>query len=302
MALFGICFPSTLWQHQFIIAIGMIVLIGIPHGATDYIIFQNLSKPFWGTDSLFYFYRNYILIMGAYALLWWFSPMLSLVLFLGLSIYHFGQSNWNFLEDASKTVKLSLYLVWGSFVLLAPILIRYEEAMPILEQILGFAPVVIEQNWRYAAVLFLFAHSVYVCFYLRTEGYINKKQFQDEILNLSLLLAVYLATPLLLGFAIYFVFWHSLGSVMDQITFFKKNISGYTWKKYIKHAFPLTIAALGTLGAMIWLQQSTGIHANIGAMFIFISVVTLPHMLLIDRLYEEWDTGRIEHFEKEYQS
>lgn len=293
VVLLGIFFPNLLLKIELIIAVSLIALIGIPHGATDYIIFQYLSKPFWGTDSLFYFYRNYILIMGAYALLWLLSPTLSLAAFILLSIYHFGQSNWNFLEKTSKILKHTLFVVWGAFVLLTPILAHYEQAQPIIAQILGFEPIAIDTGWRYAIIAILFAHSVFSCLYLSFEGHITRKELQDEMLNLFLLLTVYLFTPLLLGFAIYFVLWHSLGSVMDQITFFKTRIKNYNWKKYILHAFPLTILALGTLAGLILLQQNMGVSANLGMMFMFISVVTLPHMLLIDQLYEEWNALEI---------
>jgi len=293
VVLFGVFFPDLLLQIELIIAISLIVLIGIPHGATDYIIFQYLSKPFWGTDSLFYFYRNYILIMGAYALLWWLVPTFSLLVFILLSIYHFGQSNWNFLEKTPNVLKHLLFIIWGSFVLLTPILAHYEQAQPIIAQILGFDPIAVDEGWRYAIIAILFAHSVLFCLYLRLEGQIKKRELQDEILNLFLLLTVYLFTPLLLGFAIYFVLWHSLGSVMDQITFFKTRIKNYNWKKYVFHAFPLTILALGGLSGLVLLQQNMGVAANLGVMFIFISVVTLPHMLLIDKLYEEWNVPMV---------
>lgn len=289
IAFFGLCFPEMLQSAQLWLAVGLIVLIGIPHGATDYIIFQYLSKPFLGTESLFNFYRNYILIMGAYAFLWWISPLLSLGIFLGLSIYHFGQSNWNYLNNTSKFVRIGLYLVWGTFVLLTPILLHYEEASGILTQILGFQPAPISKTWRWAMVFFLFAHSVYLCLYLRAEELISRQQFQNELVNLVLLFLVYSLTPLLLGFAIYFVFWHSLGSVMDQITFFKKRVRDYDLKNYIQHALPISLIALATLGGLVWYQGNIGIHADLGAMFMFISVVTLPHMLLIEKLYEEWE-------------
>ena len=293
VVLLGVFFPDLLLQIELIIAVSLIVLIGIPHGATDYIIFQYLSKPFWGTESLFYFYRNYLLIMGAYALLWWFSPTLSLIVFILLSIYHFGQSNWNFLEKISKVLKHFLFIIWGSFVLLTPILAHYEQAQPIIAQILGFGPIAIDEGWRYAIIAILFAHSVLFCLYLRFEGKINKIEVRNEVLNLFLLLTVYLFTPLLLGFAIYFVLWHSLGSVMDQISFFKTRMKNYNWKQYVFHAFPLTIMALGGLLGLILLQQKMGINANLGVMFVFISVVTLPHMLLIDKLYEEWNVPSV---------
>jgi hypothetical protein len=44
--------PVFLQQTQLLIAVLLIVLIGIPHGATDYLIFKNLSRPLWGGKKM----------------------------------------------------------------------------------------------------------------------------------------------------------------------------------------------------------------------------------------------------------
>jgi hypothetical protein len=57
--------------------------------------------------------------------------------------------------------------------------------------------------------------------------------------------------------------------------------------QYIKNALPLSLAAIGSLGLFAFAQVKMDIPLNIGIVFVFISVVTLPHMILIDQLYEE---------------
>ena len=286
---FGICFPQVLAQIEIVLAIGLIVLIGIPHGATDYLIFQYLSKPFWGTDQLFYFYRNYIALIGVYSLLWWFAPSIAFILFIALSIYHFGQSNWNYVQSISKGFRFQLFMSWGSFVLLSPILIHFEQSKEIIFQITGYQIVDLTYKWHWTIIFSTFSLSLINVIYLLSEQLIDLKQFRNEAFNLILLLAIYSYTPLLLGFAIYFVFWHSLGSVFDQIRFFKKRIQDYNWKQYILHATPLSLVALLTLASLFIFQQEMGVIVHLSTLFVFISVVTLPHMLLIDQLYEEWE-------------
>src|SRR6056297_3409000 len=93
--LLSLALPGLVLQVQLLLVVGMILFIGIPHGATDYLIFQSLSQPMWGSREMTHFYFNYVLLMGSYALLWWLTPTAALVVFIAISIYHFGQSNWN---------------------------------------------------------------------------------------------------------------------------------------------------------------------------------------------------------------
>jgi len=72
--LLGFFVPQLLQQSQLFIALGLILLVGIPHGATDYLIFKNLSRPIWGTKRIHQFYFNYVLLMLAYGLLWFLVP------------------------------------------------------------------------------------------------------------------------------------------------------------------------------------------------------------------------------------
>jgi hypothetical protein len=52
---------------------------------------------------------------------------------------------------------------------------------------------------------------------------------------------------------------------------------------------PFNLVAILGLAAVVWGQSQLGLNMGIGVLFIFISIVTLPHMILIDRLYGEWE-------------
>jgi hypothetical protein len=122
-------------QHA-LLAAGTII-IGIPHGATDNHVFHHVLPR----GRALPFYAGYLLIAAAYGGLWALAPGASLVLFLLLSVYHFGQSNLFYTaipEDAG--VKKLLYLPWGAFNLFPPILFRYDQAAPVIEAIVGYAP------------------------------------------------------------------------------------------------------------------------------------------------------------------
>lgn len=299
---FSLLFPGMITSSEIWIAIPLLLLVGIPHGATDHLIFLQLQKSFFGGKQLEQFYLNYLLLMAAYSVIWWLFPILALTIFLVLSIYHFGQSNWHYVNFDSKIQAWATYLNWGAFVLLAPILWHFETAVPILGSITRSEVITVNPTWGQALCLMLFLSNVWMACVLKVGQFLTRRQFIRELFNLLILSFLYAFTPLILGFVIYFVFWHSLNSIADQIRFFKDRLEDYSWKTYVRQALPLSIVAVVGLGLLYALQTSLGIQPNLGLLFIFISVVTLPHMILIDLLYGEWENSEsvgVKHIENQ---
>lgn len=287
----GYMYPGLFINLEVLIAGVLILLVGIPHGATDHLIFRNLARPFLGTRRMIYFYIYYLLLIGVYAALWWFLPILSFAIFLLISAYHFGQSNWNYVQFASNFKANICYLLWGAYVIAAPVILHYDSSAPIIKDIVGADPVSIAPEMRYGIVGGLLAVNTLMTLALHWQEKINVKQLKDEIISLLVLSLVFFFTPVLMGFAIYFVFWHSLGSVMDQIKFFQSRKQVYGVVEYIKDTVPFTMLALVGLVGMYWLQYEYLGAFEVGLLFVFISIVTLPHMILIDQLYKDVTAG-----------
>ena len=86
------------------ITIALITFLGIPHGAIDHIIYYQICRQnpssrvnAQGSDRSIEigkrlgFYWNYLLIMKVWAFSWYFCPTVTLVVFLAISAYHFGE-------------------------------------------------------------------------------------------------------------------------------------------------------------------------------------------------------------------
>ena len=82
-----------------------LVFLGIPHGGNDF--FYRKEKNTSGSAK---FLVMYLGIMLLYLALWYVWPMLSLALFLLISIHHFGQSNFN-----AKRIWSFDSVLWGSW-------------------------------------------------------------------------------------------------------------------------------------------------------------------------------------------
>lgn len=283
----SLAFPQQLAAYEWAIAAILIVLLGIPHGATDHLIFRQLSQPFLGAQGLRRFYLHYLLLMAVYGLLWWLLPVLALTIFLAISCYHFGQSNWASFHFPNQIWAIFTYIIWGILIIFTPILWHYEAASVIITSIIGEAVPVLSDTIRLGILISLLFINLSLLSYFWVNKLATNILLSNEIINLLLILTLFLTTPLLLGFTIYFVAWHSLGSAIDQIRFFQLYMQHYNWQKYAWQTLPLSFAAIVGLVFLFGVKNWLGLNADIGLLFIFIAIITLPHSILIDRLYKE---------------
>lgn len=278
----ALLFPEWVQRTDYLLALVLILVIGLPHGATDHLLFRQLVREKGKSISMVRFYVVYVGLVLAYGALWALLPLPALILFLLVSVYHFGQSNWNYLAPRAWVMHLS----WGAFVLFVPVVWHFDESREILATMLRREVPPISEGLRHATVIGLV---------LLNQGLIIFKSVRKEIgvwggilesINLWILLAMFLSLPLLLGFSMYFAGWHALSSSLDQISFFRRDRIGFGARQYIRAAAPYTLMALAGLALLYvaWSQMAPG-TLEPGLLFMFIAAVTLPHMLLIDQVY-----------------
>ena len=268
-----------------VIYIFLILLLGVPHGATDHNIFLQLNNNNTSSGPS-HFMLRYAALMCGYAIVWFCSPTLALAFFLIISCFHFGQSHWHQIQEGSiwKTI---LYLSWGGFVLGSLLLFNYHETQPIIESIIGRAASLSEFVKVVIPSIFLSVCLASMVF-LWWRKHLNWKSFLLEIACLVCIGVLAKTTDLLLGFTVFFVFWHSFLSVKDQIDQFRKLVPDYNLKTFIRQVAGFTIAAILSVGVVGYAVYDP-IFSDlwIGRFFIVISIITLPHSILIDAFLED---------------
>ena len=105
-----------------------------------------------------------------------------------------------------------------------------------------------------------------------------------EFFLLGLFFLVFNTASLLWAFAIYFVVWHSIPSLADQLRLLYGNISLKSGIQYVKSSAVYWVGALVTLAvAFILLKDSD--YGYLPLFFSFLAAITFPHVLVITRLY-----------------
>lgn len=259
-------------MQQAIICGILLCTVGIPHGANDYLFNKDKSKV-----GLVKFLALYIGIMGLYLAVWWWFPILALVVFFLVSFHHFGQSNF----ENDQLFHLPS-LIWGLWILIFPVLLHYKEAISIfknmvnLEDALNLNQTSIEsiQNWQIYIALIL------ALIYLISVFKTHSKQFMLYTFQFIAVSIWYLITPLLFGFIVVFCLWHASQSMRHQSIYYRENFSAKPYF-FFKAMIPFSLLALLFFIAYVYFF---GFKVN--EAFILLSLITLPHVLVMHKLYK----------------
>ena len=284
VVLLSIVYPGLAEQEQLVPGMLLLLLIGLPQGATDFTLVRQRTQGGTG-HHVIRFNLHYLALMLVYALLWYVQPLPAFLLFLAISIYHFGQANWwRIPEDSS--LRVALFVLWGSFVLFTPLLLHYEEAVPILSELLGQKAPPMNNIVRYLVPALLLNFNVILILYAGGRNRIVPLRMKWELFQLGLLMVLFWFAPLLVGLAVYFVLFHSMETARDQIEYFQHEEPDFGWKKYLVRALPLALICLAA--GITWYLSSMIFEANLWRLswfFIFISLISLPHVILMEGFY-----------------
>ncbi|GAB4395261.1 MAG: Brp/Blh family beta-carotene 15,15'-dioxygenase [Microscillaceae bacterium] len=278
--------PSGLVWFAFI---GMMLIWGLPHGAVDHLVFQLSSVS--QSPYSFRFFRFYLGYMGLYALAWFIWPWPSFLFFLGMSAYHFGQSQLYFvaLPDA-HLLKKALFLLWGGSVLGALLFWHAEE----VKAILAHTPFALGLTWLGARanlvlILLLISWNL-LCLIILLQKKMPWKQWLRENLLLGVLLVFFAQTPLLLAFGGYFALWHSQQTILQTLAVFRGHREAtYGFKQFYYDALPFSLLSYVGIGLLLgmyaWYSPAPG--TALFLFFVLISILTAPHSWVIAQLYQK---------------
>lgn len=281
--------PELATQLELPIFVVLIVLTGIPHGATDHIIYRQNQQARGRRYSFPRFLAYYFLGMIGYSICWIWFPKVSLLIFLLISAYHFGQSQLLSLQLSERhPFKVFAYLLWGAWVLAVLILGNFEESAVILAGIfpndgqwLGAV-----QTLQTELVWGLSVATVATILWAGKKDWLSVKQVAWELCSLGLLILLAQFGGLLLSFAIYFGLWHGLRSIEIEIKALQQQNPQYSWRTFVKDALPYSL--LSFVGMLLLIGLMQGLLPDVSPyliFFILISVLTLPHFLHMRDFY-----------------
>jgi Brp/Blh family beta-carotene 15,15'-monooxygenase len=279
--------PEFLDQLTLPVLLLSVFIIGIPHGAIDHIMATELYGLKNSLKDHLLFYASYLFIMLLIAILWIYAPVAGMTLFLLISIYHFGQADMEDFLNSSAPHYL-WYILRGVLIIGIIVFSDPSTTYPIISEAMRMDLVVFEEFMPNASFSLITLLSLYAAF--TTWGMVQNhfKQNLRFAADSALLAGLIIITGPLIGFAIYFALWHSIGHVNEMKEFFESKRKSLSYFEFYKKATPFTMVSLFGLLMLYGINQFLQLEGEfITLMFILISVLTLPHLFIADRMYRE---------------
>ena len=255
----------------------LILSFGILHGANDIKLIQVTSlkenKKHNYLLILFYYAVLVIVVAGLFYLI----PGIALLLFIIFSAYHFGEQHWVGRLDARKWEQLTYYTSYGLLIFSLLFMAHNEEVSTIVEKISG----VVIMPEIYTITLSV-CSVIIVLLYAKIVRQLSSSTFL-ELFYLAVFFIVFNTASLLWAFAIYFIIWHSIPSLADQIKFLYGEFSKSNFLKYLRSSILYWgIAVIGLVLLFTFFDHSEA--GFLPFLFSFLAAITFPHVFVIRRL------------------
>lgn len=263
-----------------VLAFFLIFSFGILHGANDLEILRRRRTAGRSAHANAKLLLAYIGFVLASALLFSLLPLAALVFFILFSGYHFGEQHWVKRMGRRRWLHKVLYTSYGLTILLLLFAAHGKEVAEVILEITGFN---VPQTWfTYGCIGFLgvFLMSCFFNFYWNQLT----RYLVREVFLLFVFLVVFNTASLIWAFAIYFVVWHSIPSLADQIRLLYGSLNWKNGSKYMRSSAVYWVGALATLAlAFLYFRESS--YGFMPLFFSFLAAITFPHVLVISRLY-----------------
>ena len=264
---------SYLLSSSFIdfIAVFAVLTVGILHGAND---LEILSKRFKGKSNHLYFkfLTLYLLIVLIGMALFFVTPAFALLFFVIFSSYHFGEQHWGEKLTINPT-NFIFYTLYGALIFLFCLVFSIKRSHTLLIKFQDILLVLI----FFLNISIILGITVFVWMLF---NYSLRRHIVKECILFILLSTIFYIDSLFFAFAFYFVVWHSLPSLKEQLIYLYGDFNFNSCLRYLKTSIIYWIASLGSL-FMVYRYIDFEADYFMPLFFSFLAAITFPHTVVI---------------------
>lgn len=307
-----IAFGAPPLVYQYVPLALSVLVLGLPHGAVDHLVLPRARDDPVTPRSLAFVGVLYLLLGSAYALVWVLAPVAAFVLFVLVTLVHWGQGDvYALLEFVgadhleTRASRLLALLVRGGLPMLVPLVAFPAQYAFVAETIVELfdpaAATALEPLFEpavRAAVAVGFGSLIALSLLLglgRTSPGERRPWLVDAAETLGLV-GYFATVPPILAIGLYFCFWHSLRHVLRTMLVdpvasaaLERGATRTAFRRFAGDAAPLTVAALGVLvGIWFVVPRTPATVPDVLAVYLVaIAVLTLPHVVVVTLLDRE---------------
>lgn len=274
---------TTLFPEDIELFLGffLIFTFGMIHGSNDILIVNKLLKK--SQSNFIKILATYLLVVSVAVLIFYWLPAIALVLFVGFSAYHFGEQHWEeSLVNTHNIPKRIYFFAYGLFVLFMVFYFNESSVKMIVNEISGVS---LNELYTKEVLIILSVTLLCILFYMLKRKEIMSNTLAKELFTLLVLVIIFKSSSLIWGFTIYFIIWHSIPSLMEQVKFAYGTLEKNTIVNYTKSAFPYWLVSLIGMTILYFIFKDEKHFYSL--FFAFIAAVTFPHSIVMLKMFTE---------------
>ncbi len=268
-----------------------VAVLGLPHGAFDAVIGEDLLRPTLGRSWGVWFTAGYLGLAGGVIALWVISPLAALWAFFAAAAWHFGTTDARRADAPSGLAWAVEAAGRGAMPIALPAAYHPAETAAILRAVLpgptGFLTadaVAAAAGWACLLVIpvLLAAFAWHARAALTAKSPAARQSNALAAFELVALVLLFAAAPVLVGFILYFCGWHSPRHELHLVS---RVNPGRPWaglREVLLRSLPATGLTVLLAAGAFWLLTRSGppTAATLRVVFIGLSALTVPHMVL----------------------
>ena len=252
-----------------------ILSFGIIHGANDLLLLKkNLNN---NKDSIISLMIPYLIMVILFGIFFYLIPSFALIFFVLFSSYHFGEQQWTMFSNKKQNNLGMFYFIYGLFLFS---FLFWSNNIFVSEIIYDITALNIDLAF-YNYLLYFSMIGLTILVFLNFKYLLDQLFIQSFLM--ILLSIIFFNTNLIFAFGIYFVFWHSIPSIIEQSEYIYGSSNFKSFLNYIKSAIIYWIISLLGLLIIYYLLKDYQ-NLLISIFFSFLAAITFPHTLVIFKI------------------
>lgn len=251
-----------------------ILTFGIVHGANDLLLINKTTNTTKSILAQFFIYLTLVLL---FFIFFYSIPSLALITFVMLSSYHFGEQQWTLFEKTNNNIIKILYFSYGLLIFSILFYFNFSEVSFIIKDITDQS-----LDLSFFKNLLIYSSLTTLIISIMFFKHLKNQLLIQIFLLIFFLITVYF-TDLLMSFAIYFVLWHSLPSILEQSKFLFGSSERTHLNIYLKKASLYWILSILGLTVTYYIFKDSQSQL-LSIFFSFLAAITFPHTFVISKI------------------
>ena len=265
--------------YQDLIGFILVLSVGLIHGANDLLIIKKNSKN-TSNFSQFRTFFTYISVVFIGLIFFYLFPSFALITFILVSIYHFGEQHLEAIPIIKSLKNNSRIISIVSHGIILFTIIFMNNIDIVNNVFLSFK--INFLNSKTLNVILITASILYISTLVFNQ-YLTSFIF-SEVLFFVLFYFLSLNSTLILCFSVYFIFFHSILSIKDQVKYIYGSNDYSSLKRYLLNSMPYFILALIFL-ILFYNYAEIDNSDLLPIIFTFLAAITFPHVIVIEKMY-----------------